>query len=140
MMDIIDVIFFLLLFIVLSSGHNVPRGSETHFKVICVSSQFEEVKLIQRHRNVQALLSEYLQPGRVHALSIVAKTPAQWDKINIVPESPKCLGGLRFCLNFYLPSTRLIAKYHIILFFSRRKQTMTCSMAIEKHDHLHTLI
>merc|ERR1712079_445650 len=43
--------------------HNVPRGSETHFKV---------VKLIGRHRLVNDVLSQELQSG-VHALSIVAK-------------------------------------------------------------------
>lgn len=75
--------------------HNVPKGSETHFKVVIVSEEFNQMKnLIQRHRKINEILSEELANG-VHALSIVAKTPEQWqttDGQNIAP-SPKCRGG-----------------------------------------------
>ena len=60
-----------------SSMHNVPAGSETHFKVVVVSSEFDSVKLIDRHRKVNELLKEQLD-GPVHALSIIAKTETQW--------------------------------------------------------------
>ncbi|GBG24843.1 BolA-like protein 1 [Hondaea fermentalgiana] len=73
-----------------SSGHNVPRGSETHFKVVVVSDKFEGLKLIERHRLVQSTLDAELQGG-VHALSIVAKTPAQWEDKPVIPPSPNCL-------------------------------------------------
>ncbi|PRP80829.1 hypothetical protein PROFUN_11244 [Planoprotostelium fungivorum] len=59
--------------------HNVPKGSETHFKVVVVSSNFEGQGLVDRHRAVNELLSDELKSG-VHALSILAKTPAQWEK------------------------------------------------------------
>ncbi|KAJ1521198.1 hypothetical protein ONE63_002888 [Megalurothrips usitatus] len=73
--------------------HNVPKGSETHFKVVVVSSQFEGKPLIQRHRAVNDLLAEELKSG-VHALSIVAKTPEQWESsTKTVDPSPKCRGG-----------------------------------------------
>jgi len=75
--------------------HNVPKGSETHFKVIIVSEKFKEMKnLIQRHRAVNDTLAEELSSG-VHALSIVAKTPEQWEKMsnNDIDPSPKCRGG-----------------------------------------------
>merc|ERR1711860_264734 len=59
--------------------HNVPKGSETHFKVVVVSEKFNDMKpLIKRHRAVNEILAEELQTG-VHALSIVAKSPAQWN-------------------------------------------------------------
>ena len=32
--------------------HNVPKGSETHFKVVLVSEKFKEMKIIGRHRAV----------------------------------------------------------------------------------------
>ena len=64
-----------------SHKHKVPKDSETHFKVVVVSPEFEKTKtLIQRHRLVNDALSEQLE-GPVHALSIVAKTPAQWEKM-----------------------------------------------------------
>lgn len=72
--------------------HNVPKGSETHFKVLIVSDQFEGVPLIKRHRNVNSILADELNRG-VHALSIVAKTPAQWEQNPQTVKSPPCLGG-----------------------------------------------
>ena len=72
--------------------HNVPRGSETHFKVLIVSEKFRDTKLIARHRMVNESLSEELQTG-VHALSIVAKTPDQWTQGQMVDKSPACRGG-----------------------------------------------
>ncbi|XP_049870267.1 bolA-like protein DDB_G0274169 [Pectinophora gossypiella] len=73
--------------------HNVPKGSETHFKVVVVSDKFEGLPLIKRHRLVNDVLKEELKTT-VHALSIIAKTPEQWfasDKV--VESSPACRGG-----------------------------------------------
>lgn len=75
-----------------SFKHNVPRGAETHFNVTVVSEQFEAVTLIDRHRKVQEALRDELASG-VHALSIQAKTPAQWGKNAAVQSTPNCLGG-----------------------------------------------
>ncbi|XP_063995344.1 bolA-like protein DDB_G0274169 [Diachasmimorpha longicaudata] len=73
--------------------HNVPEGSETHFKVVVVSDQFSDQPLIKRHRMVNELLQHELKNG-VHALSIVAKTPAQWEQSSqTVSPSPACRGG-----------------------------------------------
>ena len=73
--------------------HNVPLGSETHFKVIVVSEKFENQNLIARHRAVNQTLSEELSKGGVHALSIVAKTENQWSDMKTIDPSPKCRGG-----------------------------------------------
>jgi len=75
-----------------SDGHSVAPGSETHFKVIVVSDMFDGQKVIQRHRAVNSCLAVELNTG-VHALSIVAKTPLQWDKASDVKASPPCMGG-----------------------------------------------
>lgn len=73
--------------------HNVPKGSETHFKVVIVSERFNKQPLIERHRMIHELLQVELQ-GDLHALSIVAKTPEQWEASNkTVTESPICRGG-----------------------------------------------
>lgn len=74
-----------------SSGHNVPVGSETHFKVVVVDDNLEGVSRIGRHRMVNALLKEELDNG-VHALSVVAKTVAEFGDGKITP-SPRCRGG-----------------------------------------------
>ncbi|XP_046613683.1 DNA-binding transcriptional regulator BolA isoform X1 [Neodiprion virginianus] len=73
--------------------HNVPKGSETHFKVVVVSEKFAGQPLIKRHRMVNELLRNELQTS-VHALSIVAKTPEQWQESSkLVEPSPACRGG-----------------------------------------------
>ncbi|XP_066939669.1 bolA-like protein DDB_G0274169 isoform X2 [Macrobrachium rosenbergii] len=73
--------------------HNVPPQSETHFKVVVVSEAFSNVPLIKRHRLVNEVLSEELS-SQVHALSIVAKTPTQWEEgTKEIEKSPACRGG-----------------------------------------------
>mmetsp|Transcript_1809 Transcript_1809/g.2869 ORF Transcript_1809/g.2869 Transcript_1809/m.2869 type:complete len:147 (-) Transcript_1809:181-621(-) len=72
--------------------HNVPKGSETHFKVVVVSEKFQGLALLARHRAVNEALQEEIDGG-VHALSIVAKTPEQWAKRPVVTPSPNCRGG-----------------------------------------------
>ena len=72
--------------------HNVPKNSETHFKVVVVSDMFDGSPLIKRHRTVNTLLKDELASG-VHALSITAKTREQWDKSHVVEPSPTCMGG-----------------------------------------------
>ncbi|MCF7354058.1 transcriptional regulator BolA [Vibrio sp. CK2-1] len=73
--------------------HNVPPGSESHFKVVVVSEQFEDKKLIARHRAINAALSDELE-NHIHALSIHAYTQLEWQQVSgAVPESPKCAGG-----------------------------------------------
>jgi BolA protein len=75
-----------------SRMHSVPKGSETHFKVLVVSEAFEGQPLVERHRRVHALLAEELAAG-VHALTIRALTPAQAAKSTTPFQSPPCLGG-----------------------------------------------
>ncbi|CAK1599063.1 unnamed protein product [Parnassius mnemosyne] len=73
--------------------HNVPKGAETHFKVVIVSDKFDGLALIKRHRLVNEILKEELKNG-VHALSIVAKTSKQWEESEkTVESSPNCRGG-----------------------------------------------
>jgi BolA protein len=78
-----------------SASHNVPAGSESHFKVILVAEAFEAVRLLQRHRQINKILAEELA-GPVHALAIHAYTLAEWQaRHGDAPLSPPCLGGSR---------------------------------------------
>jgi len=73
--------------------HNVPEGSESHFKVVVVSEQFEGQRLVARHRSVNQVLSDELA-NNIHALSIKAYTPNEWQENGqVIPDSPKCMGG-----------------------------------------------
>ncbi|KAL5280718.1 BOLA1 family protein [Megaselia abdita] len=73
--------------------HNVPKGSETHFKVYVVADDFENLTLIKRHRLVNGILKEALDWKFPHALSIDAKSPSQWDPSYATEKSPNCKGG-----------------------------------------------
>ena len=76
-----------------SGGHNVPPGSETHFKVVLVTPEFEGLKLLQRHRLVHETLSEELAGG-VHALAVHTYTGPEWQqRFGDAPMSPPCVGG-----------------------------------------------
>lgn len=75
-----------------SNNHNVPANSETHFKVIAVSTAFDGVTLINRHRQINEILKQELA-GSVHALAIHAYTESDWRKRNgDAPMSPPCHG------------------------------------------------
>ena len=72
--------------------HSVPKGSETHFKVVVISNNFQGMSHLQKHRSVQDCLKDEMKSG-IHALSIVAKTDEEWAKNNTVQKSPSCMGG-----------------------------------------------
>ena len=77
-----------------SHKHNVPVGSESHFKVIIVSQEFEDERLIKRHRAVNSVLSEELAE-KIHALALHTYTIKEWEDnySKNTPLSPNCLGG-----------------------------------------------
>jgi BolA protein len=76
-----------------SYKHNVPKGSETHFKVTIVSAAFEGEGAVDRHRRVYGVLADEMKRG-VHALTMRLLTPDQWAKEGGTPfVSPPCLGG-----------------------------------------------
>ncbi len=76
-----------------SGMHNVPTGSETHFKVVAVSDQFSGKPLVFRHRMINTLLAEQFSNG-VHALSLQTMTPDEWQTSGgNVYDSPPCRGG-----------------------------------------------
>jgi BolA protein len=77
-----------------SGNHNVPPGSESHFKVVVASESFEGHRTLHRHRMVYGLLDDELA-GPVHALALHTYTEAQWRETGVAPESPDCRGGMK---------------------------------------------
>ena len=76
-----------------SYKHNVPPGSESHFRVTVVSAKFEGTSLVKQHRMINDVLQDELS-GPVHALSIRAKTPKQWEaSLGLIQPTPPCFGG-----------------------------------------------
>jgi len=76
-----------------SHQHNVPANSETHFRVVLVSGEFESRPRVARHQQVYAVLAALLE-GPVHALALHTYTPGEWERRSAEsPASPACLGG-----------------------------------------------
>jgi BolA protein len=75
-----------------SNRHNVPPGSETHFKVTLVSESFTGQPRVRRHQMVYAQVQDLLD-GPLHALALHLHTPEEWAKQSDVPASPPCRGG-----------------------------------------------
>ena len=76
-----------------SHMHSVPQGSESHFKVVVVSQEFENKMLIKRHRMINECLSDELK-NQLHALAIHTFTSAEWaEKNDKSLASPLCHGG-----------------------------------------------
>ncbi|ABC31691.1 MULTISPECIES: BolA family protein [Hahella] len=75
-----------------SHMHSVPPNSETHFKVVLVTPQFTDMRSVQRHQKVYAVLGELMQQG-IHALALHTFTPQEWLEKGQAPDSPNCMGG-----------------------------------------------
>lgn len=78
-----------------SHQHNVPEGSQSHFKLVVVSDQFEGMSLINRHRQINTVLKQEFDHG-LHALALHTMTPEEWfNKGGNIPATPECLGGAK---------------------------------------------
>lgn len=78
-----------------SHMHNVPPGSESHFKLVIVADAFDGKRLVGRHQLINAALKDELD-GPVHALSMETLTPAEWaERGGATLTSPDCRGGAK---------------------------------------------
>lgn len=72
--------------------HNVPPGSESHFKLVLVADSFSGLRSVARHQAVYAALGDMMQ--QIHALALHTFTPDEWEQSrHAAPDSPQCLGG-----------------------------------------------
>jgi BolA protein len=76
-----------------SHRHSVPKNSETHFRLLVVSTAFEAKSRIDRSRMVNELMKPLMIKG-LHALSQRTMTPPEWGKMKetFVMVSPECQG------------------------------------------------
>ena len=54
-------------------------GDGRHFEAVVVSPDFDGKSLIERHRMVMATVHDQIVSDELHALSIKAYTPEQWQ-------------------------------------------------------------
>ncbi|PHM47001.1 BolA family iron metabolism protein IbaG [Xenorhabdus miraniensis] len=58
----------------------IVSGDGSHFQVIVVGAIFDGLSRVKQQQTVYAPLMEYIADNRIHALSIKAYTPAQWQR------------------------------------------------------------
>ena len=72
-----------------SHKHNVPAGSERHFKLILVSDIFKGMTLVKRHQKVYKELVDVMDT--IHALSMHLYDLNEYEKNPDIIDSPDCV-------------------------------------------------
>ena len=68
--------------------HNVPKGSESHFKIVVVTNDFNNLSIIKRHKLIYKTLDHLM--SKIHALSIHAFNEEEFKLNPIILDSPEC--------------------------------------------------
>lgn len=58
-------------------------GDGSHFQVIVVSDSFSGLNAVKKQQMVYAAVNEHIESGAIHALTIKAYTPAEWEKAKL---------------------------------------------------------
>lgn len=66
-------------------------ATESHFKLILVSEQFNGLGKVKRHQMIYKILAEEMT--KIHALALHLYTNDEWiEQGNAAPASPECAG------------------------------------------------
>ena len=68
--------------------HNVPEGSESHFKIVLVSNSFKDVPKIKQHQKIYKVLGNIM--NSIHALSIYSFDEMEYENNPLIIDSPNC--------------------------------------------------
>ncbi len=68
--------------------HNVPEGSESHFKIVLVSDSFKDMSKIKQHQKIYKVLGKLM--NSIHALSIYSFDEMEYENNPIIIDSPNC--------------------------------------------------
>ena len=71
-----------------SHMHNVPKESETHFKAVIVSNDFNGLTTLKRHKLVYKTLDSIMY--KIHALSIHTFNKDEFKQNLLILDSPEC--------------------------------------------------
>lgn len=78
LMDTNEIKDVLMQALALQEAHVTGDGS--HFQVIAVGDLFADMSRVKKQQAVYAPLMEYIADNRIHALSIKAYTPQEWQR------------------------------------------------------------
>ena len=71
-----------------SHMHNVPKGSESHFKIVLVSRNFTGLTEVNRHKSVYKALGGIM--NSIHAISIHSFDENEYKNNPMILDSPNC--------------------------------------------------
>ena len=71
-----------------SHMHNVPKESETHFKAVIVSNDFNDLSILKRHKLVYKTLDSIM--NKIHALSLHTFNEDEFKQNPLILDSPEC--------------------------------------------------
>lgn len=57
------------------------NGDGSKFEAQVVSPEFEGKSTVNRHRMIYSVLDEHIKSGAIHALTIKAYTPEEWQDV-----------------------------------------------------------
>lgn len=63
----------------LPGSEAMVSGDGSHFEAIVVSSAFEGLSMVKEQQLVYGTLGDRITSGAIHALSIKAYTPQEWE-------------------------------------------------------------
>ncbi len=58
----------------------IVKGSGNQFEVIAIDVCFEDLSRVKKQQLIYAPLMEYIQRNDIHAVTIKAFTPQQWER------------------------------------------------------------
>jgi acid stress-induced BolA-like protein IbaG/YrbA len=65
-------------------SHVHVQGDGRHWQAVVVSSQFDGLLPVPRHRLVYAVLSPHMATDAIHAMSLKTYTPTEWQALSRV--------------------------------------------------------
>ena len=71
-----------------SHMHNVPEDSESHFKIVLVSRNFNGLTEVNRHKSVYKALGDIM--NSIHAISIHSFDENEYKNNPMILDSPNC--------------------------------------------------
>lgn len=57
------------------------NGDGSKFEAQVISAEFQGKSTVNRHRMIYSVLDEHIKSGAIHALTIKAYTPEEWQEV-----------------------------------------------------------
>lgn len=66
----------------ISDTQAIVTGESGKYEAIVISPAFEGMPMVKEHQLVYATVNDHIASGALHALTIKAYTPSEWEDVN----------------------------------------------------------